>query len=268
MLAFVIPIKPKHASKDWDYDNRLFERTARSICSQDNKDFKLIAIYNDKPEINFHHENIIYVKYPFSYVKSEEIEDYESKIKRSYSKDYAEKMMDKSKKIMYGCKLAKDINCNYIMAVDSDDLVSKKLAGEVNSSNRRNAGYRIKKGYIYKEGAKFVEVNDQIHNINGSTHIIREDLISIPDFKTNIFHDYSLFESHGYTFGRIRDLAKEYLIDLPFAGVVYVAHKNNYSRISELMNTKSIKNFIKFLLRGRIITKELKDEFQLYSVHQ
>ncbi len=267
MLGFVVPIKPKEFSKDWMYDTLLLERTARSICGQTGDFFKMIIVYNEKPEINFEHKNIIYVQYPFKSVLVSEIEDFDSYVKNYYNPAYAERMMDKGKKIHYGCKIAMEDGCSYMMAVDSDDLVSNKLAEFVHKNLYTcKAGWRIKKGYIYEENSNFIVKNLNIQNVNGSTHIVRKDLITIPDFSTNIFWNYCLFEAHGYTYDRIKQFHNETLDDYTQFGIIYIVHKNNYSNILQLTKSVSVKNIIKKIFRGRFVSNNIRKEFNLCKI--
>jgi hypothetical protein len=266
MLGFVVPVKPKAVSRDWTYDNLLLERTAKSICAQTDQDFRLMIVYNDLPEINFAHPNINFVHYPYSYVAVDEIEDLDYVLKY-YSRTYAEKMMDKGKKIHYGCKIGIDAGCQYLMGVDSDDLISNKLAEFVNKNSGNNpAGWRIKKGFIYEENAKILVKKYDIQNINGGTHIIRKDLITIPDFSTNIFWNYNLFEAHGYTYSRIKDFHHELLQDYPLFGIIYIVHKNNYSNILQLTKAVTIKNLVKKLIRGKLVSNKIREEYNLYKL--
>lgn len=267
MLGFIVPIKSKAVSKDWDYELKLLERTARSICNQTNDNFKMFIVYNEKPEINFTHENIIYVKYPHEFVSADKIEDYDSYVKKYYNKDYAEKMLDKGKKISYGCKIAKEYDCNYLMAVDSDDLVSNKLVDFVQQHEKKeNAGWRIKKGFIYEEGKLYVTKSNKIYGINGSTHIINSDIVKTPDFKQNIFWNFNLFEAHGYTKNRLIDFHNATLGEIEFCGIIYIVHKNNYSNISKITSRLTLKNIIKKIIRGRLVTNKLSKEFGLYTI--
>lgn len=267
MIGFVVPIKPKLVSKDWAYDNLLLERTARSVCAQTDQNFRLIIVYNELPVIGFSHPNIIFVHYPFPRVAADEIEDLENYVLKYYKKEYAEKMMDKGKKIHYGCKIAIEAGCNYIMGVDSDDLVSNKLAEFVNRNAHSNKpGWRITKGFIYEEDSRMLVKKTDIQNINGSTHIIRKDLITIPDFSSNLFWNYNLFEAHGYTYGRIRDFHHELLDDYPFFGIIYIVHKNNYSNILQLTKAFSIKNVLKKIVRGKFLSKSIKREYNLFRL--
>lgn len=266
MIGFVIPVKPKNVSKDWNYENLLLERTVKSICSQTDQHFRLIIVYTDRPDIIVNHPNIIFTHYPLKAVHANEFEDLDYVLKH-YSREYAEKMMDKGKKIHYGCKKGIEAGCSYLMGVDSDDLISDRVAEFVNrNSNTNKAGWRIKKGYIYKENSPLLIKKKDIQNINGSTHIIRKDLITIPDFSSNLFWNYNLFEAHGYTYQRIKDFHNELLEDYPYFGTIYIVHKNNYSSISSLTSAISLKNIIKKGLRGRFLSNKIRKEFGLYTL--
>ena len=266
MLGFVVPIKPKAVSKNWAFDNQLLERTVRSICAQTNDSFKLIVVYNDQPEINFVHPNIFFLHYSFPPVKVDEFEDLDYVLKY-YTREYAEKMMDKGKKIHYGCKHAIELGCNYLMGVDSDDLVSNQFAKFVHQNCWSNkAGWRIKKGFIYEEGSKYLVKNLNIQNLNGSTHIIRKDLITIPDFKSNLFWNFNLFESHGYTYQRLKDFHQAVLEDYPLFGIIYIVHQNNYSNIFQKTFKLSIKNVVKNFVRGVFLSNNIRNEYNLFTI--
>lgn len=267
MLGFVLPIKPKQHSKNWTLDNQLLERTVKSLFNQKDKNFKVVLVYSDLPEINFVHDNLYYEHYRFGDISIKQIGDWED-MKKWYKPVYGERMMDKSRKIILGCKIAKELGCNYLMAVDSDDLVSDRLAGYVNENQSKNiAGWRFLNGYMYEDGSKIILKNHEIWGINGSTHIIREDLVDIPDLETNYnLFDYSLFESHGYTLQRLIDYKKETLQLLPFYGVVYIIHKNNYSEIKNIISSLAPKQIIKKIVYGTFISSKIRNEFGIYDL--
>jgi hypothetical protein len=266
MIGFVVPVKPKAVSKDWDYDNILLDRTVRSICAQKDQHFKLFVVYNDLPDVDFSHPNLIFVHYPFPPVALDEIEDLDYVLKHYVAK-YAVKMLDKGKKIHYGCKHAIEAGCTYLMGIDSDDLISNQLAGFVNCHAHTNKpGWRIKKGYINEEGSRILIKKSDIQNINGGTHIIRKDLVTIPDFNSNLFWNYNLFEAHGYTYARIRDFHNEILDDYPLYGLIYIVHKNNYSNIFQLTTKISAKNIIKKIIRGKFLSEKIRKEYGLYKL--
>ncbi|QCR22163.1 hypothetical protein [Pontibacter sp. SGAir0037] len=266
MIAFVIPVKPKFNSKDWGNDNALLSRTLKSICNQTNSGFLVYVVYHDLPELTFDHPNIKFIQYPFSYLNSDSIEDLEDYALKYYSRKYAEYMFDKGKKITFGCDKAKRDGCNFIMAVDSDDLVSNKIAKFVNSSSASKPGWVIEKGYIYLENSKFLIKSKLLQGINGSTHIINSNLVPIPDLETNRLFDFNFFESHGYLRTRIQQLYNMNLETLPFYGAIYIVHKFNSSAISDLVTKFKIKTYLKYLIFGKLLDSKTREEFSLYNV--
>ena len=61
--------------------------------------------------------------------------------KKWYAPDYAERMIDKGRKITLGCQVAKELGCKYLMAVDSDDLISNQIAKFVNEKGASPANW-------------------------------------------------------------------------------------------------------------------------------
>ena len=267
MIGFVVPITPKKYSKDWHLANLMLERTARSICGQTSANFKLIIIYSDKPEINFLNDHIHYIPYLDPEITVSQIEDFDF-MSQWFTVEFAERMMDKSRKITVGCNLAKELGCNYLMAIDSDDMISNKIAEYVNEkAGSKCAGWRISNGYLYNEGSNLMVKNNQIWAMNGSTHIIRADLVPNPDFKRDFkLISYNLFQQHAYTYQRIIDFNSEKLSELPFAGTVYLIHHNNYSQVNKIVSANRIKQFVKLLRHGRFLTNEIKKEFGIYFI--
>ena len=267
MLGFIVPIKPKQHSRNWQLDNLLLERTVKSIFNQKNKNFKVVIVYNDLPEIKFTAPNLYFQQYHYGDFSIGQIEDWEDR-KKWYAPAYAERMMDKGRKILLGCKLAKELGCTYLMSVDSDDLVSNRLAGFVFDNHfKKSAGWRFVNGYMYEDGSMIVIKNHQIWGMNGSTHIIREDLVDVPDLETNFkLFDYSLFEGHAYTLQRIKDFYNETLETLPFYGVIYTIHKNNHSNVRDIISAPTLKQIVKKIIRGKLVTKKIREEFSLYNV--
>lgn len=266
MIGFVIPIKPKRFSKDWNYDNLLLERTVGSILNQTDNKYKIYIVYSEKPEIKNIQPTISFIHFDFPFLEADEIEDYESFVKKWHKPDYAKKMMDKGRKITLGCVRAKADQCDYIMALDSDDLISNKIVSFVNGCNCKIPGWYINKGFMYSEGGRFVLKNYHLQNINGSTHIIRSDMVPSADMQSKKFVDFNFFEAHGYLNLRIKQLYGKDLSSLPFYGTVYVIGRNNSSNIYYLANRISFKMILKFILRGKYLSDRLRKEFNVYRL--
>lgn len=105
-----------------------------------------------------------------------------------------------------------------------------------------------------------------IDNINGTTHVIREDIIPMPDMKSKTFFDFSFFEAHGYLGQRLQRAKGVQLHPLPFFGVIYTVHKNNTSSISEILSFTKLRTVLKYLLCGRRLTRSIRDEFNVINL--
>lgn len=265
-IGFIIPLKSKTVSKNWELEVALLNRTLQSVCNQTNQNFKVYVVYNQLPNITFKHPNINYIEFPYKYVTIDEITDYDSFGKQYYHPAFAVGIMDKIRKVAYGCKHAKNDTCKYLMVVDSDDLIANNIVSFVQSQVINNApGWFINKGYIFKEGSSLmVRQPKNMQLLNGSTHIIRSDFYVVPNFDNLDMWPYSFFEAHGYLADRIKQFYNEQILPLPFYAVVYVVHRNNWSGIGSLAKIDTIKKMVKQLLYFQWLSTSLKKQFGIY----
>ena len=267
MIGFIVPIKPKRFSKNWDKENRLLERTLGSIHNQTNPHFKIYIVYTDKPEIAFESDKIVYIHFKLPFVSTEFITDYETAVKRWMpDATYAAKMFDKGRKITLACHQAVADGCAYIMAVDSDDLISNRIAAVANTAAKDHPGWVIRNGYIYLENKKILLHKKNINALNGSTNIVKSSLVPLPDMSSLLYYDFNFFEGHGYLYRRIIEMYNIHLPDLPFAGVIYTINENNASAVNELFSFKNWKTFAKIIVQGRRFGAALKKEFNYQKI--
>ncbi|WP_347159299.1 glycosyltransferase family A protein [Pontibacter chitinilyticus] len=271
MLAFVVPLRPKLGCKNWELEVHLLKRTIKSILNQTSSNFQIFLVYTDKPELNIDDPKLRLIKFPYQFLPLEEIIDKNNPHNNIASKSNwgLVSEMDKGRKVSYGCKIAKENRCDYIMQVDGDDLVNRSIAEFVNSHlHLKKPGWYIEKGYIYVEGRKYIlKQPSKMNLINSSTHILREDLVSIPDFNSKDVFDFSLFGSHGYLKKRIFLKHKVNITAFPYYGIIYILSGNNQSAIFEINKAKSLKNFIKLLVRGKLLSSKLRMDFGLYNIN-
>lgn len=264
-LGFVIPFKPKFTTKSWETDNELLCETINSITNQTYPDIKVYIVFSDEPLKFVSDKRVKFLKFGYPYLKFKDIPNNENELIFHKDKMLLEKRLDKSKKIMWGCKMAKEDGCDYIMAIDADDLISNKIAEYVNLNHdkKKVPGWFISKGIVLKYKSRIGIGNDYMNLFNGSTHIIRQDLIKIPDFETAYYLDYSLFTSHGWTVSRMEDVFKQKLKEIKFYAVIYVVHSNNTSSILKLHTYFSVRNFVKRIVRFKYIGTGVKKEFSI-----
>jgi len=259
-------MKPKAVSKNWEYDLLLLERTLKSVCRQTNPNFIVYVIYTDFPKMNFTHSKIEFKQFPSTFLFNGKFDD-EDYVIKYYDSDYALKAMDKNKKLMYGADIAINSGFIYLMALDNDDLVSKKIVEYVDKYHLHNCpGWRIQKGFLFEEGNFYLSTNNSIQKICGSTHILHKRLLVIPDFTTNNLWHYNIFESHGYLYDRISTYNGEFLLDFPFRGVIYVAHWFNTTNITTKLRKLSFRNILNKILRFKYLSQNVKDEFGIYKL--
>ena len=266
-LGFIIPLKPKSQSKDWAKVCALLKATITSLLNQTSTNFKIYVVFTDDPKIEITSERLIFIHFPFPFATTSEILESETILYR-FGNDpiILERRWDKSKKIFYGCKKAKEDGCKYLMCVDSDDLVSNKIVAHIEKKLEENAtpGFYIEKGYLYRSGKKrMIYISRDFQNFNGSTHIIREDFITIPDFEKGVWMDYNLFTSHGWIRYRLNETYGIELDPIAFPAVIYVAHGGNISNVCNLTMKEKMKNFVKLILRGQWIDTNIKKEFSI-----
>jgi hypothetical protein len=268
MLGFIIPFRAKSTSNKWEYHCSLLERTLKSVCNQKTSNFKVVLVYSDLPDFAFRHENLIFLHFPFQRLTVDEISDFSSYASKHYDAINAANVMDQGKKTLWGVKMAIESGCNYIMSVDADDLISSRIAGYVNINSLTNeAGWVINKGYVIFEGVPFlVKQPYKMNELNGSTHIVRSNIIPIPDFSSTNLWDYNFFAAHGWLNSRIKDEFNEKLRFLPFYGVLYSINPGSWTWQKHHSSVRGLRKFVKYFFLGRILTGKIRREFSYYPL--
>jgi hypothetical protein len=267
MIGFIIPLRPKSQSKNWGLDCKLLEATIRSLLNQSSENYKIYVVFSDDPKIDISSSRLFFVQFPFSFLAFAGIRESASLLD-DFGNDpvMLERRWDKSRKIFYGCKKAKEDGSSYVMSVDADDLVSKQLVHYIEEGVKEKElpGFYIDKGYLYKFGSKrMICVYKDFQNFNGSTHIIKSEFVTIPDFESGTWMDYNLFTSHGWIRKRLKDAHGIELEAIPFPAIIYVAHGGNISNLSQLNIKDKMKQFIKKMVRGKMIDARVREEFSI-----
>ncbi len=267
MIGFVVPFRPKSESKDWQNDCLLLQHTVDSLLNQLDDAFEIFVVYTDEPSIKISDKKVHLVHFPFPFTGIDKIEGHE-KILHQFNNNTKmfERRWDKGRKICYGSMIAKKNGHKYIMSVDADDLVSNKLVQHLRerTAGKDVPGFYIEKGYLYSSGASaMIKVPEKMHLFNGSTHILREEFVPIPDFSSNDWHDYSLFTSHGWIRNRLKDKYGIIIEPISFPAIIYIAHSGNISKVNQLGFKDRLKRFVKLIVRRQPITSKIRAEFLL-----
>ena len=257
MLVFIIPVKSSAISQDWSLFSKLFERCIKSVCSQTSSCFKVIVVCNEKPETNFDSPYIDYVMVDFAPPGSEKVSTLVGL--------QSPKEKDKAQKILAGLKYARKYDPTHTMVVDADDCIHRDLAKFV-EQNPDGDGWFIKKGYVYKEGKKYIFLNRQNFNHLCGTSIIVKSKWS------------ELLIDDGKHYDHCADSLNNgiKLQPLPFAGAVYsIENRENYRMTAEAVrdlksdsSRRGIREIARKLAKYRlyILTNSIRRQFGLYKI--
>jgi hypothetical protein len=264
MLGFIVPFKAKSKSKNWSNDCLLLAATLRSIENQTSDAYHIFVVYTDYPENNFKSEKVQFIQFPYLFVTNEELNEIEKIKDPNASLVIDERMFDQGKRILYGCIHARKCGCDYVMSIDSDDLVSNRIASYVRDFPGEKIGWYVNKGYILQKGSSvLLKVNKNMNYINASTHIVHIDLVPEVNFESKRFSDFSFFSAHGYLKERIKIMMGATLKPLPFFGLIYFIHDSNWADLGTTMKKHWIKTIIKYLVFGKRLNSSVRKEFGL-----
>ena len=263
MITFIIPVKSKRVSGSWEHFSKLFERTIKSVSNQTSENFRIIVVCHEKPEISFEHPKVEYIHVDFEppVLKPELAEKHDGM-----------KEEDKSKKIMAGLDFIKKYEQDYVMVADADDCISNRIAEYVDEHKSQDLpGWYFKKGYIYREGDKFISLNKEGFNLLcGTCIVIKPDLIQ---------HIFKSKPHLLYVHQTIQLTESEALRPLPLPGAIYsMGNGENHFMSGTMMKNlatgkkffslSSFKGILRKLKKYRVkpLNRKIKNEFGIYEV--
>ena len=228
VLTFVIPLRHPQNAPDWGALKHRLAQTLRSIAAQDDPRWRAIVVANagaDLPELprRFLHAQVDFPPNPMFERGDNPLEAFRDACR-----------LDKGRRVLSGIVAAG--KAGYVMVVDDDDLVSRRLTGFV-ADHAGKSGWYVEKGYLWSDGGKLVYQYADFSTFCGTSHIVRADLYDVapgrplPD-STLV---RALFGSHifirDYLAARGRPLAP-----LPFPGAVYrIGHTGAHSKSPGLL---------------------------------
>jgi hypothetical protein len=154
MLVFVIPLRNPEIAQDWNRCNALCQQTVRSALAQTHSDVRVIVSCKDfTPDVC--DDRLIVLRHPYE----------------TPARTWDDQHNDKYRKIGHGLVEARRYAPCYVMKLDADDLVDRRLSSIAHGIGHK-PGYYIDNGYVWAEGSRFVRSVDNFHLACGSTNII------------------------------------------------------------------------------------------------
>lgn len=218
MLCFIIPFKSRMVSKDWIRDCNIFEDALFSAYNQIDPDIRIIVICHEKPLLTrAYDKRVEFISVGFPPPE-----------RSAYFTQWDVGMRDKGRKKIVGLLRASQLNPDFIMFMDADDLVNRKLSQYVNAHKCSN-GWIIKRGYKYAYGSRWLFFITNFNLKCGTCAIVNSRIVKYPQ---NIDQDKEkcvLLGSH-MEFESALAAQETPLEVLPFPGVIYVlGHGGNWS---------------------------------------
>jgi hypothetical protein len=216
MLTFILSMRARALAKDWGYHTWLLERTLDSILAQTNSRFDVVVVCHDIPEVaQANHEAVHMLPVDFE----------------PPQRNHHDMCVDKVRKISEGVKWAIARNSDYVVFMDADDLVSRRLS-EFVAAHHGDNGWYFDNGYAYRHGQRWIREHEFHHLICGTAAIVRTDLLSFAPSDFCGAENVNTLAAAGH--GQYRAVLEAQgapLGKLPFFGSVYILHEDATSGV-------------------------------------
>jgi hypothetical protein len=248
-------LKAKAVSVDWGRVESIFKRTLFSVCNQTDNNYQVIVVCNEIPSL------------------ARPVPDRVRFVIRDIPPPQANSgqanMKDKFVKLQHGLIVAKDYMPNFIMIMDADDLVSRRLA-ELAAQEKNANGWIFANGYRWQENSRWLHATTNFHRFCGTSAIVNASLIDFPSEVTEEQFRKCIVLANGHTIiADALERCNRPLSPLPFPGAIYVLdHGENDSSLRHVGKPQEWHGFRHFwgsFRQGRYFSERLKSEF---GIHQ
>ena len=262
LVTFIIPVRHQENAKDWSALKSRLAQTIASISGQTHGDWRAIIVANEGADLPDLPPQFSTVRVNFPPNEFYDLSD------ANREKAYDAVRLDKGRRILSG--MLAGSGSTFFMVVDDDDFVSSGIAAFI-SENRNADGWKIDKGYLWSEGARFLLHHNDFSNFCGTSLIIRAALYGLPASVEEADPAYvrTMLGSH-VKIGKILADAGHPLSPLPFRGAIYrVGHSGAHSKSIGLLKAHFLnkwvlrhpQHLIGNLLKVRLISNGLRKEF-------
>ena len=243
---FGIPLRSKASSSNWQNVCRLLEYTIKSTLNQTNQQFAALIAGQDEPDTDvLNNSKVTFLKVPFG----------EPARAEEYWKDQRRK-----RRLLLAELKAR--GGGYLMFLDADDLVSKKLVEFVLRDNNR-VGYTITDGFTFGlETRRLRSINTSFHQMCGSSCILFFTTTELPDtynddnrYLCDEFEHHQTFREDALRLGRP-------LGNVPFRAAIYIRQTGDNQSVKRglVPPTSRLKAIIGPLVSQFLNSHELEKE--------
>lgn len=172
MIIFAIPLRARETAKDWDGVLSRFQNTVKSIFNQTSPEFRCIVACNRIPEMNHSYdERLEFIELPDMPIPHTWLEMARDKFwKLTMIAIRIREILEQQRRPENGI---------YVMPVDGDDLLNRKIA-EYCANHPAENGLVSRDGYVWQSGKRFFRIYNEMHTYCGSCNIIKMYLDDLP----------------------------------------------------------------------------------------
>jgi len=262
LLTFVIPVRHPANSRDWGRQIATLRQTIASVAAQDGPGWRAVVVANTGAELppmpeGFEVERVEFSPNPMHDRNGHAPEDVFDAVR-----------LDKGRRVLAGALRAR--RSRYLMVMDDDDFVSRKLAGFVRAHDGAN-GWAFHDGYVWGEGRRLTYREPAFSDLCGTSHIVRTDLYDLPSSGAEAETGYvkQMLGSHRFVALRLA-AAGSALSPLPFPGAIYrIGHAGSHSGSGRILptfvfNRRALRRpfaSLRNLTRIGVLTQAMREEF-------
>ncbi len=244
-FLFAIPLVAKEVARDWQRVCSLLQCTLNSILAQTDKNFSVVLVCHDVPDIPQLSDPRVIILHAAS----------------PLPRNPSEQMYDKGFKKRLAFSYLNKMGGGWVMLVDADDLVSKHLVSYVRKINPKY-GLLIDRGLEFDCVSKKISKAFKFNRLCGSSAIFRFSISELPsevDQQEMTLSDH--FESHRLWREKSIELNRPFDFVNFFAAIYTINNLQNHSAFSGPAGWK--RRAIRLLSLARQPTSSQIDEFSL-----
>lgn len=251
LVSFVIPFRSKASTageESWRRVSSLLLGTVRNLLSQTSRNYTIHVVGDEFPAGGLPEDDKLFF--------------HKREFQHHISDDDRGKNRDRRMRVVQGCIHAGSLNPGYIMPVDADDRISNKLVAWLETQEQHPC-WLVEQGFVLDYASRRFTKSDRYSHQTSSS-------ILLSTSETGIAKDLSFAEMdkcYWFLGGHSQfkeDMAKRgvSIRHVPFpAGCYLTGYGDNLSSIFAQSPISKIRRWLRFHLKGKPFSSDLKEEF-------
>jgi hypothetical protein len=248
MILAILPFIADGVANDWPKAVACLERTLGSILGNPERDVRAMVVCQDRPPLKLKDERYLFLQ---------------SSHPKPDKQDVMAKHGDKGAKTAEAFEAARELQPEYVMIVDADDLISNTLVSYVYQRRQFDA-FCFKKGYEWREGSAHFNLRSRFNQVCGSAFVWRFQERLFPAYLGRNYNKRVCDQGHNLVEAAMD--AEGLAVDKVYQPkAVYVTgHVNHmYGNFHQVTFKRQLKELLLSPWQHRKLTPELKAEFGL-----